>query len=324
MLILSGEDVKQVLDIAELFEALKEGFRLLAEGQWKVPLRTAIDISNDEGVALFMPAYCEGLSAAGVKLVTVMSGNREKNLPLIHSVYVYLSAQTGQIKSLMDAEVLTGVRTATTSVLVADLAGKSSGRVLAIFGTGVQAWFHVEAFTKLFSISEVLVYGHTPDLSEEFAVRIERQFRMPARRAVMAELKRADLICTCTTSPDPVFEWKDIRPGVHITGVGSYRPNTREIGTQVVKNSAVIVDSYEGALHEAGDIVIPINEGAIPRHHIYASIAELVSGAKQAPHDQGKTTLFKSLGMALEDLVAADLAYRKAVSKGIGKEVRLS
>jgi len=323
MLILSREDVKQVLDVAELFEALKHGFRMLAEGQWQVPLRTSIDMSHHEGVALFMPAYCEGLSTAGAKLVTIVSRNRAKNLPLIHSVYLHVNAETGQIQSLMDAEVLTGLRTATTSALVADLVGKSGGRVLAIFGTGAQARFHVEVFTKLFSIGEVLVYGHTPDSSEEFAGRIERQFRMPARRAVMAELKRADLICTCTTNSEPVFKWKDIRPGVHITGMGSYRPHTREIGTEVVKNSTVIVDTYEGALHEAGDIVIPINEGAITREHIYASIAELVSGAKQAPDDQGKTTLFKSLGMALEDLVAADLAYRKAVDKGIGKEVKL-
>jgi alanine dehydrogenase len=110
---------------------------------------------------------------------------------------------------------------------------------------------------------------------------------------------------------------------VHITAMGAYRPNTREIGSDVVANSTVIVDSYEGALNEAGEFVIAIKEGAITKDHIYASIAELVSEAKPAPEDERKTTLFKSLGMALEDLVAADLTYRKAVEKGIGQEVRL-
>ena len=323
MLILSREDVKQVLDVADLFEALKDGFQMLADGRWQVPLRTAIDMSQQEGIALFMPAYCEGLNTTGMKLVTIMSRNPEKNLPLIHSNYLHVSAETGEIKSLMDAEVLTGLRTATTSALVADLVGKSDGRVLAMFGTGVQAWFHVEVFTKLFSIGEVLVYGLTDALAEEFAARIERQLRVPARRAVMTELKRADLICTCTTNANPVFEWKDVRPGVHITGMGSYRPHTREIATDVVKNSIVIVDTYEGALNEAGDIVIPIQEGAITQDHLYATIAEIVSGAKTPPEDARQTTFFKSLGMALEDLVAADLAYRKAVEKGIGKEVKL-
>src|SRR5215813_738479 len=277
MLILSREDVRQVLDVAELFEALKDGFQMLADGRWQMPLRTAIDMSHHQGIALFMPAYCEGLNTTGMKLVTIMSRNPEKNLPLIHSNYLHVSAETGEIKSLMDAEVLTGLRTATTSALVADLIGKSGGRVFAIFGTGVQAWFHVEVFTKLFSIGEVLVYGLTPELSEEFAGKIERQLRVPARRAVMTELKRADLICTCTTNSDPVFEWKDTRPGAHITGMGSYRPNTRELGTDVIKNSTVIVDTYEGALNEAGDIVIPIQEGAITSGHLYASIAELIS-----------------------------------------------
>jgi len=322
MLILSREDVKHVLDVTELFEALKDGFRMLAEGQWQMPLRTGIEMKAQDGIALFMPSYCQGLGAAGMKLVTVMNRNPEKKLPLIHSNYLHVNAENGQIASLMDAEVLTGLRTATTSALAADLIGKSGGRVMAIFGTGVQAWFHVQVFVKLFSIGEVLVYGLTPELSEEFAARVERQLRTPARRAVLSELKRADLICTCTTNTEPMFELKDIRPGVHITGMGSYRPHTREIGTDVVKASVVIVDSYEGALSEAGDIVIPIKEGAITKDHLYASIDELVSEAKPAP-DDAKTTFFKSVGMALEDLVAADLAYRRAVEKGVGKEVLL-
>jgi len=323
MLILSREDVKQVLDVTELFEALKDGFRMLAEGQWIVPLRTAIEMSRPQGIALFMPAYCEGLASTGMKLVTIMSRNPEKKLPLIHSNYLHVSADTGEILALMDAEVLTALRTATTSALVADMLGKSGGRYLAMFGTGVQAFAHVEVFTKLFSIGEVLVYGLTPELGEEFANRVERQLRTPARRAVMSELKRADLICTCTTNSEPLFELKDIRPGAHITAMGAYRPNTREIGSDVVANSAVIVDTYEGALNEAGEFVMAIKEGAITKDHIYASIAELVSEAKSAPEDERKTTLFKSLGMALEDLVAADLTYRKAVEKGIGQEVRV-
>ncbi len=323
MLILSREDVKQVLDVTELFEALKEGFQMLAAGKWQAPLRTAIDMKRHEGIALFMPAYCEGLGATGMKLVTIMSRNPEKKLPLIHSNYLHVSAETGEIKALMDAEVLTALRTATTSAMVADLIGKSGGRVMAIFGTGVQALAHVEVFTKLFSIGEVLVYGLTPELSEDFANRIERQLRTPARRAVMTELKRADMICTCTTNNEPVFELKDIRPGVHITAMGAYRPATREIGADVVKAATVIVDTYEGALNEAGEFVIPIREGIITKDHIYADISEIVSGARPAPDDDHRTTLFKSLGMALEDLVAADLAYRRAVEKGIGREVQL-
>jgi ornithine cyclodeaminase/alanine dehydrogenase-like protein (mu-crystallin family) len=182
----------------------------------------------------------------------------------------------------------------------------------------VQAWFHAETFHKLFSIRETLVFGRTPESSEAFAERVERQLRKVARRAVTAELKRADIICTCTTSPTPLFQLKDVRSGAHINAIGAYQPDTREIGSDVVAKATVVVDSYEAALKEAGEILIPIAEGAIQRENIYASIDELVSGAKPADLFDNQLTLFKSVGIAIEDLVAAQLAYDKAVELGIG------
>ena len=322
MLILSRDDMRRALDAAELFEALSQGFQMLADGKWKIPLRAAIDMPAHEGVSLFMPAYCEGLNSLGIKLVTVMNGNPEKNLPLIHSTYLYASPETGEILSLMDAEYMTGLRTAAVSALVTDLLGKSGAGTMAVFGTGAQAWYHVQVFTKLFDIGEVLVFAHTPRESEHFAERIERQLRKPARGAVMTELKRAEIICTCTTSATPLFEAKDLHAGAHINGVGSYRPTAREVGSDVVAKAAIVVDSYEAALKEAGDIVIPLNEGIIQRENLYASIDELVSGAKPAPGSDDQLTFFKSVGMALEDLVAANLAYTKAIELGLGTNVR--
>ncbi|HYR45084.1 MAG TPA: ornithine cyclodeaminase family protein [Terriglobia bacterium] len=321
MLILSRDDMRRALDAAELFEALADGFRGLAEGQWKIPLRVAIEMPAHQGVSLFMPAYGQGLAAAGMKLVTVMHGNPAKNLPLLHSKYLYVSAETGEILSLMDGEFLTALRTATVSALVTDLVGKSGGRTMAVFGTGAQAWYHVEVFAKLFSIGEVLVFGQTPELGEQFAERVERQLRKPSRRAILNELKRADIICTCTTNPAPLFELKDLSSAVHINAIGAYRPTTREIGSDVMARAIIVVDSYESAFNEAGELVIPLNQGVIGRNHVYASIDELVSGGKPAPDADNRITVFKSVGMALEDLVAADLAYRRAVEGGIGTNV---
>jgi ornithine cyclodeaminase/alanine dehydrogenase-like protein (mu-crystallin family) len=317
-LLLSQDDVRRSLDPIQLFEAMQQGFQMLAQGECEMPQRVVIDMQRYRGASLFMPAYCEGLNAAGVKIVTVMNENPARKLPLIHSKYIYLSAETGEILGLMDAEYLTGLRTAVVSALVTDLVGKSGGDTLAIFGTGVQAWFHAETFHKLFSIRETLVFGRTPESSEAFAERVERQLRKVARRAVTAELKRADIICTCTTSPTPLFQLKDVRSGAHINAIGAYQPDTREIGSDVVAKATVVVDSYEAALKEAGEILIPIAEGAIQRENIYASIDELVSGAKPADLFDNQLTLFKSVGIAIEDLVAAQLAYDKAVELGIG------
>lgn len=323
MLILSRDDIRRALDAAELFDGLTEGFRMLAAGQWKLPLRVAIEMPAHEGVSLFMPSYCKGLGAAGIKLVTVMNRNPARGLPLIHSKYLYISAETGEILSLMDGEYITGLRTAVVSAIATDLLGKSAGRTMAVFGTGVQAWFHAEVFTTLFTIGEILVFGRTREKSEQFAERVERRLRKPARGAVMTELKRADIICTCTTSAAPLFEMKDLGSGAHINAVGSYRPTDREIASGVVAKATIIVDSYESALKEPGDIVIAIEEGVIRRESIYASLDELAAGIKPAPEAENGITLFKSSGMAMEDLVAADLAYRNAKEKGLGAEVEV-
>src|ERR1051326_553538 len=321
MLILSQDDVRRALDPVELFEAMRDGFRQLAEGHWIIPLRTTIEMPAHQGLALFMPSYSKALPAAGIKLLTVMNGNPQKSLPLVQSKYLYIGAETGEILSVMDGNFLTGIRTAVVSALATDLLGKSGGGPMAVFGTGVQAWHHVEVFANLFAPREILVFGKTPELGERFAERVERQLRKPSRRAVLSELKRAEVICTCTTNPTPLFEAKDLATNVHINAVGSYKATTRESGSDVVALAIIVVDSYESALSEAGDIIIPLTEGAIQRDGIYASIAELVSEAKPTPDADNRMTVFKSVGVAMEDLVAADLAYRKAVELGIGLRV---
>jgi ornithine cyclodeaminase/alanine dehydrogenase-like protein (mu-crystallin family) len=323
MLILSRDDVTKVLPHSELFEPLKKGFEMLADGGCDMPLRTVIEMGRSDGVSLFMPAYGEALGSAGLKLVTVMNQNPARNLPLIHSAYLYVSAETGEILGLMDAEYLTSARTAVASALATDQLGKSGGSVLGMFGTGVQAFAHVQAFTTLFDIKEVLLFPLTPGLGTEFKGRLDAELDIPISVGDAPDLKRADIICTCTTNTEPLFALDELKPSAHINAMGAYRPTTREIGSDVVAGSVLVVDSYESALAEAGELVIPIREGTITRDHIYASLDELVAGQKEVPDTKDRVTLFKSLGMAMEDLVAADLAYRRAREQGVGTEISL-
>lgn len=320
MRILSREHAEKVLDTRELYEGLRRGFALLAQGQWKIPLRTAIEMTNPTGVALFMPSYCAGLQAAGLKLVTVMQDNPARNLPLIHTNYLYVSAETGQILAVMDAEYLTAMRTAATSALVTELCNKHRATTLAVFGTGVQASSHARVFTELFGIKRIFVFGLDAALSESFAARLRAQLGVEARPGTTADLRTAEIICTCTTSAVPLFALENVHPAVHINAVGAYRPTTREIGTDVVSAALMIVDSYEGVLHEAGEFILAAQEGAIDRNHVFASIDELVSGARTV-QASGRVSLFKSVGLALEDLIAADIIYRKAIEAGVGTTV---
>ena len=323
MLILSREDVTKVLPHVELFEPLKQGFQMLADGNCEMPLRTVIEMEQFDGVSLFMPAYGESVRSTGLKLVTVMSQNPSKNLPLIHSAYLYVSAETGEILSLMDAEYLTSARTAVASALATEQLGKAGGKRLGIFGTGVQAWGHVQAFTSLFAISQIVLFPLTPELGAEFKARIDEHLGIPTTLGEISELKEVDIICTCTTNVEPLFPMSALKPGAHINAMGAYRPNTREIGSDVVAGSLLVVDSYDGALAEAGELVIAIEEGVITKDHIFASLDEVVSGKKQIPDTSDRVTLFKSLGMAMEDLVAADMAYRRAKEMGVGVELEL-
>jgi ornithine cyclodeaminase/alanine dehydrogenase-like protein (mu-crystallin family) len=323
MLILSRDDVKKVLPHSELFEPLRQGFQMLADGGCATPLRTVIEMGQSDGVSLFMPAYGAKIQSAGLKLVTVMNQNPARNLPLIHSAYVYVSAETGEVLSLMDAEYLTSARTAVASALATEQMGKAGGSVLGMFGTGVQAFAHVKAFTTLFDIKEILLFPLTPALGAQFKDRIDAELDIPVSAVDTSELKRADIICTCTTNTEPLFSLSELHPGAHINAMGAYRPHTREIASDVVVGSVLIVDSYEGALAEAGELVIPINEGTITSDHIYASLDELIAGKIEVPDTRNRVTLFKSLGLAMEDLVAADLAYRRAKQLGVGTEIQL-
>ena len=221
MLVLSREDVMKVLPYSELFNPLKEGFQMLSKGNCQMPLRTVIDMEQFDGVSLFMPAYGERIRSTGLKLVTVMNNNPAKNLPLIHSVYLYVSAETGEILSLMDAEYLTSARTAVASALATAQLNKAKGSVLGIFGTGVQAWAHVKAFTDLFKISEILIFPFNAKLGSAFRKQIDEEIGIPSKIADEAQLKDADIICTCTTNAEPLFPLSAVKPGAHINAMGA-------------------------------------------------------------------------------------------------------
>jgi ornithine cyclodeaminase len=219
-----------------------------------------------------------------------------------------LDPRTVQPMPVVPANYLTDLRTAATSAVATKFLAREDARVLGVFGTGRQARAHIEILPLVRQFQRVLVCGRTANASRDFAQAISPEVRLPVEavdaRTCVAE---SDVLCTCTTSPAPLFEGTMLRPGAHLNLVGAFQPHTREVDSATVQQARVFVDTYDGALAEAGDLLIPIHEGCIARDHIAGDLHELVSGKKRGRIDERTITLFKSVGCALEDLATAEL-----------------
>lgn len=323
MLVLGKSDLERLLTPAAVITALESAFAQYARGEGRVPPRVAL-ASDQEGLLFVMPSAL-GRTALGAKLVSVYAGNRQRGLPTIFATYVLLEPGTGQPLALLEGGFLTGIRTGATSALAAKFLARPDSKVMACFGAGVQAAFQLRCLAAVLPPEKILVVGRARDRAERFAEAMTKEFGVPVRPASSpAEaVGQADLVTCATTSPTPVFAGRDLRPGTHVDAVGAFRPETREVDTDTVCRARVVVDSYASAMEEAGDLLIPIKEGAISRSAIAAELAELVTGARPGRRDRDEITLFKSVGFALEDAATARLAYDAARASGLGVEVDL-
>ena len=224
----------------------------------------------------------------------------------------------------MDGGYLTAVRTgAVSGVATKYLARSDQGQVAGIFGAGVQAEMQLWAVAVARRLNKALVYDISPEATTRFAKVMADKLSLEISIADSAEqvLAEADIICTATSSPTPIFDGSKVREGTHINGIGSHTPNARELDTTIIKRSRLVADSYDACLKEAGDIMIPIEEGTIDKSHMYAELGEIVIGKKPSRTNDKDITLFKSNGLAIQDAATAKLVYDKAVSAGIGTEV---
>jgi len=323
MLIIARSDLERLLTPAAVIRALESAFAEYARGQARVPTRLALPAGED-GLLLVMPSTLAG-TALGAKLVSVYGKNRERGLPTIFATYVLLEPETGRPQAILEGGFLTGIRTGAASALAARYLARPDSKVIACFGAGVQAAFQLRCLASVFPIEQVLVVGRSRQRAESFAKAMQKELGIPVALAPAPgeAVSQADLVTCATTSSTPVFDGKDLRPGTHVDAVGAFRPDTREVDTDTVVRARVVVDSYAGAWEEAGDLLIPLKEGAISRSSVDAELAELVTGAKPGRRDRQEITLFKSVGVALEDAATARLAYDLARAARAGVEVDL-
>jgi len=326
--ILSGADVRRAVTMAEAIQAVKGAYIQLSAGQAIVPLRTAVPVQKQEGVTLFMPAYLSASDALGAKIVSVFAGNLARGLPLIHAVVIVLDAETGRPVAIMDGTYLTALRTGAASGVATDLLARPDARVAAIFGAGAQARTQLEAVCTVRSIEKVWVYDAVTERAAAYAEEMKTRGRpIPSAIAVASSpaqaVRDADVICTATTSTTPVFDDADLKPGVHVNGIGSYTPEMQEVPAETVARARVVVDSRSASLAEAGDLLIPLKKGLIRKADIHGEIGEVAAGQIPGRQSGDEVTFFKSVGVAVQDVAVAAWILRRAAELGLGIEVDL-
>lgn len=319
--ILSGPEISKALSMKDAIDAMRSAFRALHNGSARLPQR--IHMETEKGTTLFMPATLE--SAIGIKTVTLFPDNPKNNIPYIQGTYCLFDGTNGTPIAFMDGKTLTAIRTGAASGLATDILARKDSKTVAILGAGVQGRTQLRAICEVRKIKQVNIFDPVTQSAESFAQEMGLLLGIPITMySTSAEaIADADIICAATISPTPVFSDKDLKKGVHINAVGSYKPDVQEIPEETVLRSKLVVDERKAAIEETGDLIIPINKGIITAEHIYADLGQLVSGTKPGRTDDLEITFFKSVGLAIQDLAAAGKALARAEEMNLGKVVEI-
>jgi ornithine cyclodeaminase/alanine dehydrogenase-like protein (mu-crystallin family) len=323
LLYLSADDVRRALPMSAAIEAMREAFRQLSNGQVTLPMRERLDAPGERAVALVMPCHSVAEKLFSVKFVTVFQENPRRGLPSIQALVILTDAATGEHLAVMDGASVTAIRTGAASGVATDVLARLEAAVVAVFGAGMQARTQLEAVGCVRSIGRAFVYDVDPAAAERFAADMTQQLGLPVeRRGTPAEtLEDADVICTATTSTTPVFEDRQLAPGAHVNAVGSFRPDVTEIPSATVCRARVVVDHRASALEEAGDLIGPLSQGLVQQSHVSTELGEILLGRSPGRRSDSEITLFKSVGVAIQDLCAAARALENARRIGLGLQL---
>lgn len=321
VLLLGHDEVAALLPMRECITLVRGALVSLAEGRVHQPLRTIMKPPDAAGVMGLMPSYASGARAAfGLKAICVFPGNPARGMDSHQGAVLLFGAETGELQAVVNASAVTAIRTAAASAVATRALAREGACELAIVGAGVQARSHVEAMSHARRVRRCRVASRNFESARKLADELKGSYAFPieAVKTVEEALRGADLIVTATNAADAVVRREWVSAGAHINAVGSCTPRTRELDAATVAASSLFVDSVESTLNEAGDYLCALREGAIGHEHIRAELGEVLTGAKPGRTSDEEITLFKSLGIAVEDLAAAKYLYDKAKETGAG------
>ncbi|MDX6740051.1 ornithine cyclodeaminase family protein [Actinocorallia sp. A-T 12471] len=320
-LILTRSDVLALLSYPDVIAAVRAAHEDLARGDAALPAPPAMTLPGSDAAFLVMAAASKPAGLATVKLLADVPANRERGLPVQRSAILAVSAEDGSCAALIDGGAVTRFRTAAASAVATAALARPGSRVLGFVGAGALALAHVEALRAVMPFARTVVWSRTEATARAFAEKTGAEVLGSAEEVV----KAADVLCTLTPSKDPIVEGKWFRPGLHVNAVGAPpRADHREIDTEGIRKARVVVDSRLTALHESGDVLIPLAEGAIGPAHFEDELGEVLTGARPGRTDRRQITLFNSLGVGLQDLAAARLLLDAARLRGVGTDIDLA
>lgn len=319
--VLSASDVRASLPMPAAIDAMRAAFGELSAGRADLPRRMAVPIPNGDAVLLVMPGRCDVPLGLGGKFVSVFPQNRERALPLVHAAVLLLHPATGEPYALLEGRALTAIRTGAASGLATELLARSDAKRVAIIGAGVQARTQLEAIACVRDLEEVFVYSRTRTHAERFAEEMAGRGSIPdrvsARESAREACRRADIVCLATTSSTPVVRADEVAAGSHINAVGSYAAGMVELDPTVVARARVFVDQRAAAIAEAGEIIAALDRGLIQATDL-VELGEVVNQVAVGRRVTEEITVFKSVGVATQDLCAAGRAVLEAERTGLG------
>lgn len=325
-LIANTQEVAALLPMTECIDVMTDALKLLAAGDALLPLRTMMLLPGDTGNLMgLMPSYLGGINAVGVKVIAAFPTNQGTEYDSHQGVVILFDAQYGLLRAIVDGTAVTAIRTAAVSGVATRLLARPDAGDLALIGAGTQARTHLEAMLAVRPIRRVRAFSLPLAGAHAFAERESRRhgIEIEVMDSARAAVEGADIICTVTSAKTPVVAGEWLAPGAHINAVGAFTPTTRELDTAAVARARLYVDRRQSTLAEAGEFILAKAEGAIGDDHIVGEIGELLLGQAPGRSSAAEVTLFKSLGIAIEDLAAAHHIWRKAQASGAGTWVEI-
>jgi ornithine cyclodeaminase/alanine dehydrogenase-like protein (mu-crystallin family) len=318
MLVLSDTDVRAVLDMPSCIEAMERALAALAREELHMPLRFVLRPPGSSRLMGFMPAHRSGeRELFTLKEIVIVPDNPSRGLDPHQGGVLVHDGESGQLRALLNASAVTEIRTAAVSAVATKLLARSGARTVAILGAGVQARSHVEAMRAVLPGAAVRIWSRTPERAAAFAAEIGAELAPSAEAA----LAGADVVCTTTSAREPIVRREWLAPGTHVNAVGSSVPTARELDAATVAAAALFADRRESLFNEGGDYLFAVREAGIGPEHVRAELGELLAGTGEGRRSDDELTVFKSLGLAVEDLAAAELCFERAVARGLGTEV---